>query len=343
MDKNRQEIAISWVTLWRVFLMLALVAALYASRDVLLVLFLSIVISAAFDGPVTALEKRKIPRVLGTLIIFILVLGILAMILYTIIPLAVLELKDFLDNLSKVRLPVFGPLGGTNLTQRLDISLSGLTDSLFSGGVSFFDFLAKLFGNIIFIITTIVISFYLTVSRSGVEKFLRTVLPLTYEDYAVGFYHRVRRKMGLWLQGQLVLMIIVGAVVFIGLWILGVKYSLVLAILAGMLEIVPVAGPMFSGTLAFVVAASSSFILGIYTAILFFIVQQIESNLLVPLVMKRTVGINPVVVVLALLAGSAIAGLIGIILAVPTAVVVEELFDDWEERKLRVRSNRLEI
>lgn len=343
MDKNKQEIIISWLTLWRVFAMLVLVAVLYVIKSALLVLFLSIVISAAFDSPVTILERRRIPRVFGTLLIFILVLGLMAMILYTIIPLGISEFKDFVENSSNLRLPVLGSLNSAYWVRRLDVSLGSITDSLFSGSLSFFELVVMVFGNIIAVITTAVISFYLTVSRSGVEKFLRTILPITYEDYVIGFYHRVRRKMGLWLQGQLILMLIVGCVVYLGLWILGVRYGLLLSVLAGLLEIVPIAGPMFSGTIAFLVAASSSFILGIYTAILFFVVQQLENHLLVPLVMRRAVGINPIVVVVALLAGSEIAGLVGIILAVPTAVIFEELFDDWEERKLRVRSNRLEI
>jgi len=342
MDKVKQEISISWATLFRIFFIVVLAVAFFMIREALLILFLSIVISAAFDGPVTALEKRKIPRIIGTLLVFVLVLGVTAMILYTVIPIGITEFKGFLDNVSRFRIPVFGSLQG-DYFERLDLSLNTLADSLFSGSSSILDFIGVLFGNIILVITTIVITFYLTVSRAGVEKFLRTVLPLAHEEYAIGFYHRVRRKMGFWLQAQLVLMLTVGCVVFLGLWLLGVRYSLLLAVIAGSLEIVPIAGPMFSGIIGFLVASSSSFILGVYTAILFFIVHQLESNFLIPLIMRRTIGINPVVVVIALLAGSQIAGLIGIILAVPTAVIIEELFNDWEERKVRVRNTRLEI
>lgn len=323
--------------------MLVLIAALFLAKEILLLLFLAIVVSSAFDTPVTFFEKKGIPRVLTTLLIFLLFLGFLALILYTIIPIGITEFKDLLNNVSRLQLPVFGTLDGTSFAQNLDKALNRFADLLFSGGVSFLDFISRLFGSVILIITTVVISFYLTVSRGGVEKFLKTILPLTYEDYAVGFYHRVRRKLGLWLQGQLVLMLIVGIAVLIGLLLLGVKYSLILAILAGFLEIVPVAGPIFSGVLGTLVAISDSWLLGLYTAILFFAIQQLENHLLVPIVMKRTVNINPVVVVVALLAGSQIAGIIGIILAVPTAVIFQELLEDWEEKKTRDRGNRLEI
>ena len=188
-----------------------------------------------------------------------------------------------------------------------------------------------------------VLSFYLTVSRSGVEKFLKAILPLTYEEYIVDFYLRVRKNLGLWLQGQLILMFVVGLAVWLGLWILGVKYSFVLGILAGLLEIVPVAGPIFSGIVGFLIASSQSWTLGFYAAILFLVIQQLENHLLVPLVMRKTVGISPVVIVVAILAGFEIAGIIGIILAVPVAVIFQELITDWEKRKMKTRNNRLEM
>lgn len=325
--------------------MIVLTAALFYAREVLVVLFLSIIISAAFDGPVSFLARKRIPRILGTLFIFLVVLGALALVLYTVIPISFVEFRDLLDKLSKIKLPVFGPLkfNTSYLIQKLDNNLRNLTDALFSGEVSIFAVIAKIFGNIITVITTIVLSFYLTVSRSGVEKFLKAILPLTYEEYIVDIYLRVRKNLGLWLQGQLVLMLVVGLAVWFGLWILGVKYSLVLGILAGLLEIVPVAGPIFSGIVGFLIASSQSWTLGFYAVILFLAIQQLENHLFLPLVMRKTVGISPVVVVIAILAGSEIAGVIGIILAVPVAVIFQEIIIDWEKRKMKTRNNRLEM
>lgn len=345
MDRQRLELTLSWATLWRIFLVAALIVALYLAREVLVVLFLAIIISSAFDGPVSFLERKGLPRILSTLIVFLVVLGGISLVLYTVIPLSFFEFKSFIDNLSKVDLPVFGSLklDASYLIQKLSRNLGDIIDALFSGEVSVFAVIAKIFGNIIAVITTVVLSFYLTVSRGGVEKFLAAVLPITYEDYAVGLYLRVRNKLGLWFQGQMILMFIVGAAVFLGLWLLGVKYSLVLAIMAGLLEIVPVVGPLFSGIVAFLIALSQSWLLALYAVALFFVIQQLENHLLVPLVMRKAVGISPVVVVVAILAGSAIAGVIGIILAVPMAVVFQEIIDDWERKKLRLKDNRLQI
>ena len=323
--------------------MLLFVLALFWARQALIILFLAIVISSSIDGLVSWLQRKKIPRIFGTLLIFLVALTILALLLYTLIPIAIFELQSLLGNLKKIEIPIFGAL---DISQFVGIdkylgNLGNLADVLFSGGASFLNIVAAVFGNLALIITTLILSFYLMVNRAGVEKFLRIILPIIYEDYIVGIYLRARKKMGRWLQGQILLMLVVGAATTIGLWILGVKYSLILGILAGVLEIVPIVGPIFSGTIAFLVAISESWILGLYVIILFLVIQQAESHLLIPLIMRKTVGISPVVVVIALLAGSQIAGLVGIILAVPTAVVLQEVIEDWGRKKLKTQ--RLEM
>ncbi len=141
--------------------------------------------------------------------------------------------------------------------------------------------------------------------------------------------------MGLWLQGQIVLMLLIGAMTFFGLWALGVKYALLIAILAGILEILPVVGPLLAGIIAFLMIFPQSWVLAVYSIIIFLVIQQIENHILVPLVMKKVVGVSPVVVIFSLLAGAQIAGFVGAILAVPVAVVFQEIILDWERRKAR--------
>jgi predicted PurR-regulated permease PerM len=332
---------ISWSSLWRIFFMLVLVSALFLVREVLVIIFLAVVISSALDSPVSFLERKKLPRILGTILVFIAILIALSLVLYTIIPVGIIELKNLLREISKIEIPVFGSLDASNVIQKLDQATDNLGGLMFSGGTSFVNIITSVFGNLLLIIVTFVLSFYLTVNRGGVEAFLRAILPITQEDYVIRIYHQARRKLGLWLQGQILLMAIVGALVSVGLWILGVDYSLILGILAGLLEIVPVAGPIFAGTAAFLVAVSESWTLGLYTILLFVVIQPIENHLLVPLVMRKTVGISPVVVVISILAGSYLAGFVGIILAVPTAVVFQEILKDWEERKLKIKGGRI--
>ena len=331
MDKKVFDI--SWVSLWRVLFVVAFAVALYLIKDVLLTLFMALVISSALDAPISYLESKKIPRILATIFVFLAALSVLTLLLYTIVPVAIFEMKNLFEKLEELEIPAIGAFITPKLTEELKTNLGNFTNLLFSGGVSFIEVIAGIFGGIAFVGAVFVLSFYLAASRDGVERFLRAVLPADAEDIAVKVYLSAKQKLGLWLKGQLILSFTVGILAFLGLWILGVKYSLILGILAAVLEMVPFVGPIFTGATAFLLGVSESLALGIMVIVLFVIIQQIENHLLIPLVMRKTVGLHPVVAVIALLAGAQIAGFVGIILAVPTAVVIQEVIESRAARK----------
>ncbi|MBI4993727.1 AI-2E family transporter [Candidatus Wolfebacteria bacterium] len=328
-----KALTITWGSLWKILLMLIFASALFILKDVIIILCLALVVSSALNAPISFLEKKKFPRILATLLIFISVIVVLALLLYTIVPVAMAELGSLSGKIGKAPLPKLGDVGASKLIKSFEENIGVYTDALFSGSASFFDLVSSVFGGVIFVVMVVILSFYLSLSRDGVEKFLRAVLPLDFEAYVVDLYFRVRRKLGLWLGGQLILSFSVGLVTFLGLLSLGVNYSLILGILAGILEMVPFAGPVFSGVITFLIAISQSAILGISSIVLFVIIQQLESHVLIPLVMRRTVGLHPVVIVISILAGSQLAGFVGVILAVPAAVVIQELLEDWAIRK----------
>ncbi|MBI4160134.1 AI-2E family transporter [Candidatus Wolfebacteria bacterium] len=332
---------ISWATLWRIFFFVALIAMLYAAKDVIIVLFLAIILSAALDAPVSALEKRKIPRILSAIFIFAAAFAVFTVLLYAITPLAVFETRAFLSQLAQLNVPAIGPIDTSRVIGSFSNDLRDVSGIIGQGG-SLINLIFVVFGNVVLVIAAAVLAFYLTLDREGVEKFLRAILPPFEENRAIEMYHRIRRRFGLWLQGQILIMLVLGLVVFVGLWFLGVPYALVLGILAALLEIIPVVGPVFTGLLAFLAALSVSFPLGIYTILFFVAVQQIENHLLVPVVMRKTVGVNPVVVVIALLLGAQIAGFTGILLAVPAVVIFDEILEVWGAEKARRRAYRLE-
>lgn len=328
-----KSLTITWGSLWKILFMMILGAALFLLRDAIIILCLALVVSSALNAPISFLERKKFPRIFAALLIFILLIAILAFLLYTIVPIAMSELKNLSGKFSEASWPSFGDAGASKLIKNFEENIGNYTDALFSGSASFFDLVSSIFGGVVFAVMVFILSFYLSLSRDGVEKFLRAILPLDYEDYVIGFYFRVRRKLGLWFNGQIILSLTIGLITFLGLLILGVNYSLILGILAGVLEMVPFAGPVFSGTIAFLIAVSQSWVLGISSIVLFVIIQQVENHILVPLIMRRTIGLHPVVVVISILAGSQLLGFVGIILAVPAAVVIQELLEDWAIKK----------
>jgi predicted PurR-regulated permease PerM len=324
---------ITWSGLWRVFFMILLVWVLFVAHSVFIGLFLAIVIAAALDRPVTFLENKRIPRILGTLIIYIILMGVLGLLLYSVIPAVLSELSIALSNLQNRPINIASFIDTNTIIAQINANLGRFAELIFGGANSLLNLSSRFLGGVVFAASVFVFSFYLTVGRDGVEKLLITILPTAYEPRALELYKRVRHKIGRWLQGQLILSVLIGLAVFIGLKLLGVKYSLLLGILAGVMELIPYVGPIFSGGIAVLMGLTVSLKLALYTLILFIIIQQLENHILVPTVMSKTTALNPVVIIASILIGFKIFGFVGIILAVPAAVLIQELVEDWSNKK----------
>lgn len=208
---------------------------------------------------------------------------------------------------------------------------AGIEDKLLQAGGGVLTVFKSIFSGIVMIVATFVLSFYLALQENGVRKFLQFITPKQYEDHILDLWQRSQKKLGNWLQGQLLLGFIIGVLVFIALSILGIPYAPILALLAAIFELVPVAGPIIAAIPAVLLAFLISPIKGILTLVVYFIIQQTENHIIVPNVMKKAVGLNPVVIIIALLVGAKLGGIIGMLLAVPTAAVLMEILREKGE------------
>jgi predicted PurR-regulated permease PerM len=225
-------------------------------------------------------------------------------------------------------IPIYGQsISIHDLVAAFQNNISGTTSNAFHTAT-------VIFGGALSFLLTVIISFYLSVQEDGVVNFLRIVTPVAKYEYVVGLWRRSRRKIGLWLQGQLLLCLIIGILVYLGLLILGLPHALLLASLAALFELIPVFGPIMSSIPAIITALATGGITQvIFVVILYIIIYQFESNLIYPLVVRKIVGISPIVVVLALFIGARLAGVLGAILAVPLAAALMEFIGDIEKRR----------
>ncbi len=194
--------------------------------------------------------------------------------------------------------------------------------------------ISVIFGGALSFILMIVLSFYLAVQEDGVGSFLRIVSPTKHHDYIINLWKRSQRKIGFWMQGQLLLGIIIGVLVYLGLMIIGIKHALLLASIAAVFELIPIFGPILSAVPAVLIAVvNDSVTSGLLVIGLYIIIHQFENHLLYPLVVRKIVGISPIVVILALVIGFKLAGFLGVLLAVPIASALMEYINDLEEDK----------
>lgn len=333
---TKQNTTISNGTIWRIIFILALVTVAILIRDVLALLVIAIVLASAFDPWVDTLSRVKIPRGLSIAIIFTLFLSLITTVIILLsgpiaaqimdisssFPELYRKLDDALANLHRlegVSPSVLSSNSGTSLTQ--------LAQSLSKIGFGIFNVVTSIFGSIISFFMVLVLTFYLTIEEKGFKNFITHLFPADKSEKVSYLVENMQKRLGLWFRGQMILSLIIFITVYIGLLILDVKYALLLAVLAGLLEIVPILGPWISAIIAVFFAWADGLNKAIYTAILYLVIQQLENNVIVPKVMGRNTGLNPVVVILAILTGGRLAGVIGALLAVPIATVVSVYFE----------------
>ncbi len=337
MVNNSQTINIAASTILRAVLILLALVFLYLIRDILMVVFVAIIIAAAINGPVSWLQRHKVPRLLGVIFIYLLFLLLLALIVSLIFPPLAEQIKQltvyFPGFMEKIGLSVQEWWGHYKLDGNLQNLLGRISNKLAQATSSIFATIIGLFGGLLSAIIILVISFYLSVQEKGAKIFLVSLAPSEHRNYLADLIERIENKIGGWLRGQLLLMLIVGLLTYIGLYLLGIKYALTLALIAAFLEIVPYVGPILAAVPAVILSFFQSPFLALLVVLLYVVVQQSENYVIVPQVMRRTVGLNPIIIIVAMLIGAKLAGVLGIILAVPVAAAIAEFLKDFQKKE----------
>jgi predicted PurR-regulated permease PerM len=348
---DRQIIDISSGAILRVIIIAVAFVFLWFIRDIILILALSIVIASAVDPLVSWLQARGLPRVFGVLAIYVGVVLFVGALMYLIVPPLAGELNALAKRFPCLLEQLFLQLQDSRLLSSKNAIFEGVGDYVgaltqelsqsapqtFNGGLggSLGSFMAGIFvivGGVFSTILVVIISFYLAVRERGIEGFLRSVTPLKNEAYVVDLWRRTQHKIGLWVQGQLILAVIVGALMYIGLRFLGVPFAMVLALLGGLLELVPMVGPILAAVPAVIIAFFQGPIVGLLTIALYLLIHPLENHVLVPQIMRKTLGLSPVIIILAFLVGARLGGIVGMLLALPAAAALNELFNDLTER-----------
>ncbi|HEY4510437.1 MAG TPA: AI-2E family transporter [Candidatus Paceibacterota bacterium] len=328
-------------TFFRGMLVILLFVFLYLLRELIAVILFSVVVASGIDPAAKWFERRRLPRAIAVILIYLIIFSVLGVAFYTIIPSTFSDLSeatvlipDYLDK-------TFGEQIENGLVPGIPRSLStillGLAEYVrdfvgkFTGG--FFHAAAIAFGGAISFLLVIIISFYLSVQEKGIENFLRIVTPIRHEKYILSLWVRSQKKISIWVKGQILLGLLVGVLTYLGLTILQVNYALTLAIFAAILELIPIFGPVISSIPAIGVAFLQSPILALYVVILYVVVQQFESHLIYPLVVRKIIGVPPILVIISLIAGVQLGGFFGILLAVPAITVFMEFLNDFEAKK----------
>lgn len=319
----------------RVVAVVLALAFLWVVRDIVVVILLSLVFASAMEPMVDYLNRKKIPRSVSVLGAYFIVIAIVASIATLMAPIIVEQFQVLSQNLPQYAVEIQAKY--PNLSALFGgADISTVVHTLFSGNGGsneIFNRTVGLFNGLFAVITVLVLSFYLVAADRGMKHFIHDLVPTAHQPIVMSLIEKIQRKMGFWVVGQLILSVFIFSLTYIGLSILGVKYALFLALIAGLLEVVPYVGPFISAIPAVFFALIQSPALVVGVIILYIIIQKTEGYILVPKVMEKTVGTSPLVVLLALLIGFKLAGILGLLLAVPLAGAVTVVIDEFFHEK----------
>jgi predicted PurR-regulated permease PerM len=329
MTRKPEKIEISHRTIVFTVVFLASLWFLYFIRDVILQVFLALVIMTILNPVVTKLHRKKVPRAASVMVVYVTVFAILGFLIAQVTPLLIEQTTNFASSvntrLAELNLP--GPIT-EQITQQTATQVGKLPSQLIVIG-------ASIFTNIFSVFTVLIFALYFLLSREDLDKHLVVIFKdnLKQRENIKKIINLLEIKLGGWARGQIILMLLVGLVSYIGLLILGVPFALPLAMIAGLLEIVPNIGPIIAAFPAVIVGFGVSPLTGFAVAALAFLIQQVENYVLVPKIMQKQAGLSPIITLLALVIGLKVAGIVGAILSIPIVITTQIVFEVYFNNK----------
>lgn len=299
---------------------LATVMALYIVwliQDLLYSLFIAFILMSALRPVVQILKRHKAPHSLAVIMVYISFILFIVILFGIIIPPLTIETVSLIKNLPDI-ISSMGPLAEKWIREdSISQYVPSITNNIFSLAGSIFE-------NILFIISTLFFGFYFLVEENILKKFIAKIFENGEQHITGRVVIKAEQRMSSWFWGELTLMLIIGLMTFVTLNLIGMsRYALPLAVLAGLLEAVPNIGPVISAVPALIIGLANSPVTGALAVSSYFIIQQLENNMIVPVVMKKTVGINPIITLIVLIIGGRLGGILGLFLSIPIYVVIE--------------------
>lgn len=334
MFENRRKFYIDGVTALLILLGATLIYVSSKIIDIILVIFFSYILTVALNPYVEKLEQKSIPRTFAAVMVTIPALFIILTSLALVFKIAADELAIFVRDFPTIFAELFSN------SELVAIESAPLASLLQSELREIYALLSDAVLFVMFIIFTLVIVLYMLIDyrnlKQGIINIASFLTPVDVKPIMGG----IEQKLGYWVRGQFILMIVIGLMTYLSLSILGVKYALPLALLAGIFEIIPIIGPILAAVPAIIIGFNHSFVTGIIVCLIYFIIQQLEYQFLVPKIMEKAVNQTPLVTLLSVLIGQALFGILGALVAVPAVVIITEIIYNIRIRYLAERKSQ---
>ena len=335
---KKLKIEISTLSIIKVFVLLGLIWFFKEIKDVIVILFLAILFTSVIEPLVKWLVIKKFPKVWAVLLIYFVIFGFIGTIIsLTVVPITEQiqeigrQIPNYIEKLSNSDIIGFSSISSNEALlgqikqglQSLQLQFVNITTA------SAYDHISSLVGGFTGFIVIIVISFYLLAEEDSLKKIIKITVPSNYQPYLIQLFNKIQNKIGSWARAYLVMALVVWLLSFIVLTIFGIPYALVLSLIAAITEIVPMLGPLLAAIPAVIVAFFQSPLTALFVFIAYEAINFFESHILMPKVMQKAIGLNPVIIIIVVLIGAKLGGILGILLAIPITTALSVFVSDF--------------
>lgn len=307
---------------------------LFLIRDLLIWITFALIISILFN-PAIEFLKRFIPRVAAVILVYFTVFGIIGAMFYLIAPLFFIEIQQFSQDFPLYFEKISPPLRSLGITafESLDVFTKTLEDNLAKVSSNIFIAVGAIFGGLFSTVTIFAIALFLSLEEKGAERMLRVLTPKRYEAVVLNLWARSQKKVSGWFGARILASSFVGVMTFVTCYVLGIDYAVSFSLFAGVFNFIPFVGPLLAAAVTGVIVAADSWLKAAFFLAASLLIQQIEGNILSPVLTKKLVGLPPALVLIAVIAGAQLWGLMGALLAIPIAGIFFEFLRDFLKKK----------
>lgn len=332
---NRGTLDITWSTILKLSIAGLTLYVLFLVKDILIWVLFGFIISILFDPLIDLLQRFRIPRVAGVIGVYLFIFGFIALSVFATSPFFFNEIERFSELIPQYFNTVAPPLEGLGIEAFTDVQtfLNTAGKSIEGLGSSVFSALFAIFGGLFSTLFVISIAIFLSIEEKWMERSIRLLFPKQQEALALSVWERSQKKVSGWFLARVLSSLFVGVATYFALLVLNVQYPASLAMFSGVLNFIPIVGPLFAGALIVIVVSLDSVLRAVFVAISFILIQQIEGNILTPILTKRFIGLPSAIVLISLAIGGQLWGIMGAILAIPLAGIFFEFLKDFLEKR----------
>ena len=307
---------------------------LYLLRDILIWVVFSLVISILFNPAINFL-RRFIPRTLAVILVYVAIFGVVGLSIYLVAPVFVAEIDQFSQDfpfyferisppLRSLGIEAFGSI--EELIGAIKNQLSGISSSAFSA-------IGAIFGGLFSTLTILTIALFLSLEEQGLERVIKILTPKKYEAVVLNILEKSEKKVSGWFGARILCSLFIGLLTFLICYVLNIDYAVSFGLFSGVFNFIPFVGPVVAGVMIATIVAASSWLKAVFFITAFILIQQIENNILSPVLTRKFIGLPSVLVLIALLVGGKLWGLMGALLVIPIAGIFFEFLRDFLKKR----------